>query len=122
METSTDSISYSRLYKLTTINLFSQLTIRNPYWMTFSVYSFKVKSPSGLFKRSLSKKLDKSFLFASKISFASSVPTMLILLQQSQGQALIRQHQLGRLRKSFLKSLQQKCYTFINCLLYNSIP
>lgn len=82
------------------------LTIRNPYWMTFSVYSFSVKSPSGCFNRSRSKKLDNSLLFASNISLASSVLMRLILLQQSQGQAFIRQHQLGRLLHSFLISLQ----------------
>lgn len=82
------------------------LTIRNPYWMTFSVYSFSVKSPSGCFNRSRSKKLDNSLLFASNTSLASSVLMRLILLQQSQGQAFIRQHQLGRLLHSFLISLQ----------------
>lgn len=90
------------------------LTIRNPYWMTFSVYSFSVKSPSGCFNRSRSKKLDNSLLFASNTSLASSVLMRLILLQQSQGQAFIRQHQLGRLLHSFLISLRLN----INSYLY----
>lgn len=89
------------------------LTIRNPYWMTFSVYSFSVKSPSGCFNRSRSKKLDNSLLFASNTSLASSVLMRLILLQQSQGQAFIRQHQLGRLLHSFLISLQVNKFTSI---------
>lgn len=91
----------------------SILTIRNPYWITFSVYSFSVKSPNGCFNRSRSKKLDNSLLFASNTSLASSVLMRLILLQQSQGQAFIRQHQLGRLLHSFLISLQVNKFTSI---------
>lgn len=89
--------------------------------MTFSVYSFSVKSPSGCFNRSRSKKLDNSLLFASNTSLASSVLMRLILLQQSQGQAFIRQHQLGRLLHSFLISLQvNKSISILKPIKFNT--